>query len=122
MKTDIRRYLAADSAARRLKFNTETGKSSVHTDNQQDPPSERFGSQTALNSAGKAIVRKPADFSKSFLKLNKLSVPNQRRTPYAGAELGKFDLNQQILEKASTISAKHQKAIIGPGTGKKAVA
>ena len=100
MKTDIRRYLAADSAARRLKFNTETGKSSVHTDNQQDPPpSERFGSQTALNSAGKAIVRKPADFSKSFLKLNKLSVPNQRRTPYAGAELGKFDPNQQTLEK-----------------------
>ena len=46
MKTDIRRYLAADSAARRLKFNTETGKSSVHTDNQQDPPSERFGRHT----------------------------------------------------------------------------
>ena len=40
MKTDIRRYLAADSAARRLKFNTETGKSSVHTDNQQDPLQE----------------------------------------------------------------------------------
>ena len=73
-------------------------------------------------SAEKAIVRKPADLSKSFLKLNKLSVPNQRRTPYAGAELGKFDLNQQILEKASTISAKYKKAIIGPETGKKAVA
>ena len=38
MKTDIRRYLAADGAARQLKFNTETGKSLVHTDNQQDPP------------------------------------------------------------------------------------
>ena len=60
--------------------------------------------QTTLNSAGKAIVRKPADISKSFLKLNKLSVPNQRRTPYAGAELGKFDLTQQILKKASDIS------------------
>ena len=109
MKTDIRRYLAADSAARRLKFNTETGKSSVHTDNQQDPPppSERFGRQTTLNSAGEAIDRKPADFSKRFLKLNELSVPNQRRfkrTPYAGAELGKFDLTQQILKKASDIS------------------
>ena len=106
MKTDIRRYLAADSAARRLKLDTETGtaQSSVQTDNQQDPPSERFGSQTALNSAGKAIVRKPADFSKSFLKLNKLSVPNQRQTSYAGAELGKIDLTQQILKKASDIS------------------
>ena len=39
MKTDIRRYLAADSAARRLKLDTETGtpQSSVQTDNQQDP-------------------------------------------------------------------------------------
>ena len=46
--------------------------------------------------------RKPPDFSKRFLKLNELSVPNQRRfkrTPYAGAELGKFDPNQQTLEK-----------------------
>ena len=41
MKTDIRSYLAADSAARRLKINTETGKSSVHTDNQQDPPLQK---------------------------------------------------------------------------------
>ena len=42
MKTDIRRYLAADSAARRLKLDTETGKpqSSVQTDNQQDPLQE----------------------------------------------------------------------------------
>ena len=33
MKTDIRRYLAADSAARRLKLNTEAGttQSSVQT-------------------------------------------------------------------------------------------
>ena len=62
--------------------------------------------QTTLNSAGEAIDRKPADSSKRFLKLNELSVPNQRikRTPYAGAELGKFDLTQQILKKASAIS------------------
>ena len=42
MKTDIRRYLAADSAARRLKFDTETGtpQNSVQTDNQQDPLQE----------------------------------------------------------------------------------
>ena len=39
MKTDIRRYLAADSAARRLKLDTETGtaQSSVQKDKQQDP-------------------------------------------------------------------------------------
>ena len=39
MKTDIRRYLATDVAARRLKLDTETGttQSSVLTDNQQDP-------------------------------------------------------------------------------------
>ena len=42
MKTDIRRYLAADSETRRLKLDTETGKpqSSVQTDNQQDPLQE----------------------------------------------------------------------------------
>ena len=63
--------------------------------------------QTTLSSAGEAVDRKPADFNKRFLKLNELSVPNQRRfkrTPYAGAELGKFDLTQQILKKASDIS------------------
>ena len=149
MKTDIRRYLAADSETRRLKLTTETRtpQSSVQTDNQQDPPSGRFGrhtrdpgssdrfeektfgdiwqqtvapaeahhraqprqtsaelslerhsaEQTILNLEGKATDRKPPDFSKRFLKLNKLSVPNQRRskrTPYAGTELGKFDLAQ----------------------------
>ena len=42
MKTDIRRYLAADSETRRLKLDTETGKpqSSVQTENQQDPLQE----------------------------------------------------------------------------------
>ena len=38
MKTDIRRYLAADSETRRLKLarETVTPQSSVQTDNQQD--------------------------------------------------------------------------------------
>ena len=34
MKAYTRRYLATDVAARRLKFNTEIGKSSVQTNNQ----------------------------------------------------------------------------------------
>ena len=45
LKTDIRRYLAADSAARRLKLDTETGtqQSSVQS---AGPPLGRFGRHT----------------------------------------------------------------------------
>ena len=50
MKTDIRRYLATDVAARRLKLNTETGtaQSSVQTNNQQDPFRKIWRHQTVL--------------------------------------------------------------------------
>ena len=37
MKTDIKRYLAADSAARRLQLNTEAGTTQSSVQKQQDP-------------------------------------------------------------------------------------
>ena len=70
MKTDTRRYLAADIAARRLKLDTKTGtpQSSVQTDNQQDPLQEDLadiiGAQLRQNKSlsrqiGKKIVGDP---------------------------------------------------------------
>ena len=64
MKTDIRRYLAADSAARRLKLDTETGtpQSSVQTDNQQDPLQEDLtdiiGAQLRQNASPSRQIRR----------------------------------------------------------------
>ena len=58
MKTDIRSYLAADSAARRLKFNTEIGKSSVQTYNQQDPPFRKIWQTYSGPSAIRQFLKK----------------------------------------------------------------
>ena len=70
MKTDIRRYLAADSETRRLKLarETVTPQSSVQTDNQQDPLQEDLadiiGAQLRQNASlsrqiGRKIVGDP---------------------------------------------------------------
>ena len=64
MKIDIRRYLAADSAACRLKLGTETGtpQSSVQTDNQQDPLQEDLadiiGAQLRQNASLSRQIRR----------------------------------------------------------------
>ena len=73
MKAYTRRYLATDVAARQLKFNTETGKSSVQTDNQQDPLQEDLadiiGAQLRQNASlsrqiGRKIVGDPGRHQK----------------------------------------------------------
>ena len=78
MKTDIRRYLAADSETRRLKLDTETGtpQSSVQTDNQQDPLQEDLadiiGAQLRQNASlsrqiGRKIVGDPGRYQNNSL-------------------------------------------------------
>ena len=82
MKSENRKYLAADSAAQQLKLNIKAGatQSSVQT----TESFRKFGGKTTLTSAEKAIVRKPADFSGNFLRPNKLSISNQNRTVSRG--------------------------------------
>ena len=82
MKSENRKYLAADSAARRLKLNTKAGatQSSVQT----TESFRKFGGKTTLTSAEKVIVRKPADFSGNFLRPNKRSISDQNRTVSRG--------------------------------------
>ena len=100
MKTDIRRYLATDVAARQLKLDTETERQRAQSKQTfSRPPFRKIWQSNRLKFSRKSHSQKASRFQQKFLKLNKLSVPNQRRTPYAGAELGKFDPNQQTLEK-----------------------
>ena len=82
MKSENRKYLAADSASQQLKLNIKAGatQSSVQT----TESFRKFGGKTTLTSAEKAIVRKPADFSGNFLRPNKLSISNQNRTVSRG--------------------------------------
>ena len=78
MKTDIRRYLTADSETRRLKLAKETGtpQSSVQTDNQQDPLQGDIGRQlrtspdrklTQQTDTGRKIVGDQAKHQSSSL-------------------------------------------------------
>ena len=82
MKLENRRYLAADSAARRLKPNIEAGttQSSVQT----TESFRKFGVKTTLTSAEKAIVRKPADFSENFLNQTSSAYPTKTGTVCGG--------------------------------------
>ena len=83
MKSENRKYLAADSAAQQLKLNIKAGatQSSVQT----TESFRKFGGKKPLQlQQKKAIVRKPADFSGNFLRPYKLSISNQNRTVSRG--------------------------------------